>query len=129
MSVRYSVVVPVYNEELVIDECYKQIKTVMDSTEETYELIFVNDGSRDRTEEIISALCDCDSRVRLLSFSRNFGHQVAITAGMDASIGQAIVVIDADLQDPPQVILEMTCPWMWEIFAWLTEKFVTCLHP
>ncbi len=111
MVARYSIVIPVYNEELVIEECYKRIKATMDTTSEPYELLFVNDGSRDKTEAMVSDLCDRDPRVRLISFSRNFGHQIAITAGMEASTGQAIVVIDADLQDPPQVILEMIEKW------------------
>ncbi|MBE7022545.1 MAG: glycosyltransferase family 2 protein [Ruminococcaceae bacterium] len=111
MSIRYSVVVPVYNEELVIEESYRRLKAVMEQTGEAYELIFVNDGSRDKTEAMVSALCDRDACVRLLSFSRNFGHQIAITAGMEASSGQAVVVIDADLQDPPEVILEMIEKW------------------
>lgn len=111
MSTRYSVVVPVFNEELVVEESYKRLKAVMDTTGEAYELIFVNDGSRDKTEELVSGLCDRDSHVKMISFSRNFGHQTAITAGMDASSGQAIVVIDADLQDPPEVILEMIEKW------------------
>lgn len=107
----YSVIVPVYNEEFVIQETYKRLKKVMDSTEETYEMIFVNDGSRDRTLEIVRAICKKDKRVKLLSFSRNFGHQIAITAGMDYSGGKAVVVIDADLQDPPEVILKMIEKW------------------
>lgn len=109
--IRYSIVVPVYNEELVAKESYKRLKQVMDSTQEEYELIFVNDGSRDKTEEIISEICKQDKNVRLINFSRNFGHQTAITAGMDYSSGQAVVVIDADLQDPPEVILDMIAKW------------------
>ena len=109
--IRYSVVVPVYNEEEVARESYRRLKEVMDSTGEAYELIFVNDGSRDKTEEIITDICAEDPNVRLINFSRNFGHQTAITAGMDNSSGQAIVVIDADLQDPPEVILEMIEKW------------------
>lgn len=109
--IRYSVVVPVYNEEEVARESYKRLKNVMDSTGEAYELIFVNDGSRDKTEEIITDICAEDPNVRLINFSRNFGHQTAITAGMDNSSGQAIVVIDADLQDPPEVILQMIEKW------------------
>ena len=109
--IRYSIVVPVYNEEEVARESYKRLKNVMDSTGEAYELIFVNDGSRDKTEEIITEICAEDPNVRLINFSRNFGHQTAITAGMDNSSGQAIVVIDADLQDPPEVILEMIEKW------------------
>lgn len=109
--IRYSIVVPVYNEELVVEESYKRLKKVMDSTQEAYELIFVNDGSRDKTAEIVSGICAADSNVKLINFSRNFGHQTAITAGMDNSSGQAVVVIDADLQDPPEVILEMIAKW------------------
>jgi len=111
LSIRYSVVIPVYNEEPVIEESYKRLKAVMEQTKESYELIFVNDGSCDGTEQMISALCDLDKTVKLISFSRNFGHQTAITAGMEASSGQAVVVIDADLQDPPEVILEMIEKW------------------
>lgn len=109
--IRYSIVVPVFNEELVVEESYKRLKQVMDSTKEPYELIFVNDGSRDKTPEIVSGLCKMDPHVKLINFSRNFGHQTAITAGMDYSSGQAVVVIDADLQDPPEVILEMIAKW------------------
>ena len=111
MSVRYSIVIPAYNEELVIDESYKRLKAVMDTTNEEYELIFVNDGSRDKTGEMLSELCDKDKNVKMIDFSRNFGHQTAITAGMDNSSGQAVVVIDADLQDPPEVILDMIAKW------------------
>lgn len=107
----YSIVIPVYNEEEVVDECYKQMKEVMDSLKESYELIFVNDGSSDRTGEILRQYCKKDSRVKLIDFSRNFGHQVAISAGMDSAAGDAVVVIDADLQDPPRVIPEMIKKW------------------
>ncbi|WP_234117261.1 glycosyltransferase family 2 protein [Clostridium hydrogenum] len=110
-GIQYSIVVPVYNEELVIGETYKRLKKVMDSTEETYEIIFVNDGSKDGTVEIAKTICDMDSNIKLLSFSRNFGHQLAISAGMDNSSGNAVVVIDADLQDPPEVILKMIEKW------------------
>jgi len=107
----YSVVAPLYNEELVINEFYKRLKKVMDSTGEPYEIIFVNDGSRDRTLEISKQICKENKNVRLVSFSRNFGHQAAITAGMEYACGQAIIVIDTDLQDPPEVILEMIKKW------------------
>lgn len=110
-EVKYSIIVPVYNEELVIGETYKRLKKVMDSTEETYEIIFVNDGSKDGTVEIAKTICNIDKNIKLLSFSRNFGHQLAISAGMDYSSGNAVVVIDADLQDPPEVILEMIKKW------------------
>lgn len=107
----YSVVVPLYNEELVINECYRRLKDVMDSTKECYEIIFINDGSVDRTKESAEKICDKDESIKLINFSRNFGHQAAITAGTDLSLGDAIIVIDADLQDPPEVILNMIEKW------------------
>ncbi|WP_003545123.1 glycosyltransferase family 2 protein [Desulfotomaculum nigrificans] len=110
-KVTYSIVVPVYNEEEVIAETYARLKRVMDTTGEPYELLFVNDGSRDRTAQILSEICQKDSHVKLINFSRNFGHQIAITAGMDNALGQAVVVIDADLQDPPEVIWQMIEKW------------------
>lgn len=110
-SVVCSVVIPVYNEEEVVNECYSRIKKVMDSTNEKYEIIFVNDGSKDNTRQMLKEICRVDGNVKLIDFSRNFGHQSAITAGMNYSIGQAVVVIDADLQDPPEVILRMLEKW------------------
>jgi polyisoprenyl-phosphate glycosyltransferase len=109
--IQYSIVVPVYNEEEVIHETYRRLKNVMISTGEPYELLFVNDGSRDRTADILKEYSERDPSVILLDFSRNFGHQIAITAGMDYSRGKAVVVIDADLQDPPELILEMIEKW------------------
>ncbi|MGF9887886.1 glycosyltransferase family 2 protein [Priestia megaterium] len=109
--VKYSIVVPVYNEEEVIRETYRRLTEVMRSTKEAYELLFVNDGSRDLTAEIIKAYSEQDPAVVLLDFARNFGHQIAITAGMDYARGEAVVVIDADLQDPPELILEMIEKW------------------
>ncbi|MGG1638194.1 glycosyltransferase family 2 protein [Paenibacillus sp. MCAF9] len=110
-AVKYSIIVPMYNEEEVIEHTYERLKLVMDSTNECYELIFVNDGSKDRTVELISMICDFDPNVRMINFSRNFGHQIAISAGMDYAQGDAIVVIDADLQDPPEVIIDMIAKW------------------
>lgn len=110
-DVRYSVVVPMFNEEEVIEHTYKALVQVMDRTGEAYELVFVDDGSRDRTSEKAAAICEADARVKLVSFSRNFGHQIAITAGMDYALGDAIIVIDADLQDPPEVMLAMIERW------------------
>ncbi|GAB1807987.1 glycosyltransferase family 2 protein [Priestia megaterium] len=109
--VKYSIVVPVYNEEEVIHETYRRLTEVMRSTKEAYELLFVNDGSRDQTAEIIKEYSEQDPAVVLLDFARNFGHQIAITAGMDYARGEAVVVIDADLQDPPELILEMIEKW------------------
>ncbi|MZK48840.1 glycosyltransferase family 2 protein [Clostridium beijerinckii] len=107
----YSVIVPLYNEELVINQSYKRLKAVMDSTNESYEIVFVNDGSKDRTREIAEEICSRDENIKLINFSRNFGHQAAITAGMDLALGDAIIVIDADLQDPPEVMLKMIEKW------------------
>lgn len=108
---RYSIVVPVYNEEEVIRECWQRLSKVMGKTGEEYEIIFINDGSRDRTLELAEEICREDSAVRVINFSRNFGHQIAVTAGMEYSKGQAVVIIDADLQDPPEVILSMIEKW------------------
>lgn len=109
--IRYSIIVPLYNEELVIEETYKRLTEVMARTGEPYELVFVNDGSRDKTEQLAKQIIDKDKHVCLINFSRNFGHQTAISAGMDNARGQAVVVIDADLQDPPEVILQMIEKW------------------
>ncbi len=110
-KVIYSVIVPLYNEELVIDESYRRLKEVMDTTKETYEIVFVNDGSKDRTREKAEKICSNDENIKLINFSRNFGHQAAITAGMDLALGDASIVIDADLQDPPEVMLKMIEKW------------------
>lgn len=110
-DIRYSIVIPVYNEEALLEQSYRRIKQVLAMTGEPYELIFVNDGSCDRSVTLIKGFCDRDESVKLISFSRNFGHQVAITAGMDYAAGAAIVVIDADLQDPPELILKMIAKW------------------
>lgn len=110
-DIRYSIVIPVYNEEAVINQTYKRLKQVMDLTGESYELIFVNDGCEDHTPVMIKNYRDQDDNVKLITFSRNFGHQIAITAGMDYATGAAVIVIDADLQDPPELILEMIEKW------------------
>ena len=109
--IRYSVVIPAYNEELVIGECYQRLTEVMESTAKEYELIFINDGSRDTTPELLNKMAKRDSRVKVIHFSRNFGHQTAVSAGMDYAAGQAVIIIDADLQDPPEVILKMIEKW------------------
>lgn len=111
IKIIYSVVVPVFNEEEVINESYKRLKEVMDKTNESYELLFVNDGSKDKTANIIFEFHKKDSNVVLLNFSRNFGHQNAVTAGMAYARGDAIIIIDADLQDPPEVMLSMIEKW------------------
>lgn len=106
-----SIIVPVFNEELVVMESYKRLRKVMDEMKDPYEIIFVNDGSRDSTAPILNKICEEDKNIKLIDFSRNFGHQMAITAGMDYSSGEAVVVIDGDLQDPPEVIPEMLVKW------------------
>lgn len=106
-----SVVVPVYNEQEVIGETVKRLVGVLDGMSVDYEVVFVNDGSRDGTLSVLRPLCEADARLKLVNFSRNFGHQIAITAGMDMTRGDAVVVIDADLQDPPEVI-----PGMFEVW-------------
>lgn len=111
MDVLCSVVVPMYNEEEVLHETYRRLTEVMKNSGVSYEIVFVNDGSRDKTYSMLNEICDKDKRVKLLDFSRNFGHQIAITAGMDHSIGQCVVVIDGDLQDPPGLIPEMIKKW------------------
>lgn len=110
-DIHYSIVIPVFNEEAVIAQTYQRLKKVMDTTAEAYELIFVDDGSSDRSAPLIKGFCNQDNTVKLISFSRNFGHQIAITAGMDYAAGAAVVVIDADLQDPPELILTMIAKW------------------
>lgn len=110
-QVRYSIVIPVYNEEAVIHETYRRLTEVMIHTGEPYELLFVNDGSRDNSASVIKGFGQRDGSVKLINFSRNFGHQIAITAGMDYAAGDAVVVIDADLQDPPELVLEMIAKW------------------
>ncbi len=106
-----SIVVPLYNEEEVILETYKRLTGVMQSIGDDYELLFINDGSRDKTAHIAAEIAEKDAHIRLICFSRNFGHQIAITAGMDYARGDAVVIIDADLQDPPEVIPEMVAKW------------------
>ncbi|MFB0527749.1 MAG: glycosyltransferase family 2 protein [bacterium] len=107
----YSVVVPVYNEKEVLSELYKRMTSVMDKLGEPYEIVFVNDGSNDGSLELMKTLYSQDSRVKIINFSRNFGHQIAITAGLDYASGEAVITIDADLQDPPEVIPSLIDKW------------------
>lgn len=106
-----SVVVPIFNEAEGIPELYRRMSTVASRLSINYELIFVNDGSQDRSLDLLRVIQAKDPQVRVLSFSRNFGHQVAITAGMEYAQGEAVVVIDADLQDPPELIGPMLEKW------------------
>lgn len=108
---KYSVVIPAYNEEEVIYESHKRLKAVMDTCGDTYELVFVNDGSADKTYEMLKDISSKDPNVRVINFARNFGHQLAVSAGLEKSVGQAVIVIDADLQDPPEIMLQMIDLW------------------
>jgi polyisoprenyl-phosphate glycosyltransferase len=107
----YSIVIPVYNEAEVLPALYERLTRVLEGLLEPYEIIFVNDGSRDESPLLLRDFQARDRRVKFLSLSRNFGHQIAITAGLDYSSGQAAVVMDADLQDPPEVIPQLIEQW------------------
>jgi dolichol-phosphate mannosyltransferase len=111
MKITYSIVAPIYNELENIPELYKRISEVMNSTGEPWELVLVDDGSSDGSTDAIRQLAREDTCVRPVIFARNFGHQIAITAGWDYARGEAVVIIDADLQDPPELILEMAKKW------------------
>jgi glycosyltransferase involved in cell wall biosynthesis len=102
-----SVIIPIFNEELNIQSLYDRLKKVLIEITPSHELIFVNDGSKDKSIVLIKELAKKDSAVKYIDFSRNFGHQIAVTAGLDNSSGDAVVIIDADLQDPPELISEM----------------------
>ena len=106
-----SVVVPMYYEEEVAEECYNRLTSVMLKNNFKYELIFVNDGSTDKTPEILREIALKDHNSKVVNFSRNFGHQAAVTAGVQVAKGDAIVIIDADLQDPPELIADMVKLW------------------
>jgi dolichol-phosphate mannosyltransferase len=106
-----SVVVPVFDEEPILEVLHRRLTEVLARSGETFELVLVDDGSRDGSLAKMLALAAADARVRVVQLSRNFGHQIAITAGVDAARGAAVVLIDADLQDPPEVILEMLARW------------------
>ncbi len=106
-----SVVVPIYNEAPIISELHRRLTSALRSLPDAYELVFVNDGSADASPDMLRALVVSDSHARLINLSRNFGHQIAITAGMDHARGDAVVVIDADLQDPPEMIPELVAKW------------------
>lgn len=111
MTVTFSVVAPIFNEVENIPELYRRVREVMTATGEPWELVLVDDGSTDGSTERIRALAQEDKHVRPVIFARNFGHQVAITAGWDYARGQAVIIIDADLQDPPEVIPELIARW------------------
>jgi polyisoprenyl-phosphate glycosyltransferase len=111
MNPTISIIAPVYNELGNLDELYRRICEVMEGAGESWEMVLVDDGSSDGSSDIIRRLGEQDERIRPVIFARNFGHQIAVTAGLDYSRGDAAVIIDADLQDPPEVILEMMASW------------------
>ena len=107
-----SIIVPMYYEELVAYECYHRLKDVVNKIDfMDHEIIFVNDGSKDRTLSILKSIAKSDKSVKIIDFSRNFGHQAAVTAGLFNCKGDAVVIIDADLQDPPEIIPDMITKW------------------
>lgn len=108
---RYSLVIPIYNEEAVLPLLLRRIAQLLDRLDGPGEAIFVDDGSRDTSAIFLRGVAGEDPRFRLIELSRNFGHQIAITAGMDAARGEAVVVMDADLQDPPEIVLELVAKW------------------
>jgi glycosyltransferase involved in cell wall biosynthesis len=110
-DVRYSIVVPVYNEEAVLPILLKRLDALMDQLDGPAEAILVDDGSTDSGSIFLRARAKDDPRYRYIGLTRNFGHQIAITAGMDAASGEAVIVMDADLQDPPEVVHEMIARW------------------
>jgi dolichol-phosphate mannosyltransferase len=109
--VKYSIVIPLYNEEGILPLLVERLQEIMAQLDGTAEVVMIDDGSSDRTYSLAQAAATSDPRFKLIQFSRNFGHQMAITAGMDASSGDAVIIMDADLQDPPYVILQMIEKW------------------
>lgn len=109
---KISVIIPMYYEEEVAEKCYEKVTETLNNIKNyDYEIICINDGSKDRTLQILENIAKKDERLKILSFSRNFGHQCAVTAGLKFATGDAIVIIDADLQDPPELIPEMIALW------------------
>jgi dolichol-phosphate mannosyltransferase len=124
-KIEFSIIAPIYNEIGNIPELYRRVKETMDKAGEPWELLMVDDGSTDGSTDAIRKLAAQDEHVKPVIFARNFGHQIAVTAGLDYSQGQAMVIIDSDLQDPPEVILDMLAKWKegYEVvFAQRTER-------
>lgn len=124
LPLQFSVIVPIYNEQENILELYRRLTEVMTGLDEPYEFVFVDDGSRDQSLEMLSFIHSRDPRVRVISLSRNFGHQQAVSAGLDAVRGRAVIVMDADLQDPPEVIPQFVAKWRegFEVVYAIREK-------
>src|SRR6187399_2428939 len=109
-----SLIIPIFNEEKVIPELHRRLREVMADLEQvvrSWEVVFIDDGSKDQSLAMLREIGAAEPRYKVLSFSRNFGHQLAITAGLDRAEGDAVVIIDADLQDPPEVIKQMIGKW------------------
>ena len=124
-NIEYSIIAPIYNEIGNIPELYRRLKETMDKAGEPWELLMVDDGSTDGSTDEIRKLASIDEHVKPVIFARNFGHQLAVTAGLDYSQGKAVVIIDSDLQDPPEVILDMIAKWkegFEVVFAQRTER-------
>jgi glycosyltransferase involved in cell wall biosynthesis len=111
MKPTFTIIAPIFNELECLPELYRRIQTTIGKTGKEWEFILVDDGSTDGSTDIIRKLAQEDARIRPVIFARNYGHQIAVTAGMDYSRGDAVIVIDADLQDPPEVILELIAKW------------------
>jgi glycosyltransferase involved in cell wall biosynthesis len=110
-KIEYTIIAPIFNEIGNIPELYRRVKETLDQTGEIWELLMIDDGSTDGSTDEIRKLAAIDEHVKPVIFARNFGHQIAVTAGLDYSSGQAVVIIDSDLQDPPEVILDMIAKW------------------
>ncbi len=111
MTPVYSLVIPIYNEQAVLPMLLRQLDALLDALDAPAEAIFVDDGSQDASPIVLEAKARADRRYRFVKLSRNFGHQIAITTGMERAAGQAVIVMDADLQDPPEVVLDMIAKW------------------
>ncbi len=111
MKPTFSIIAPIFNETESIPELYRRVTEVMDGLGEPWELVLVDDGSSDQSPLLIRELAEKDSRIRPVMFARNFGHQIAVTAGLDYARGDAVVIIDSDLQDPPELIPELAARW------------------
>ena len=109
---KISIIIPMYCEEEVVEECYKRFTNMLQKLENyDYEILFIDDGSKDRTLELLEEIAKKDKKIKIISFSRNFGHQAAVTAGLKEVAGDAVVIIDADMQDPPELIPDMLKLW------------------
>lgn len=125
-----SIIIPFHNEQEVISECQQRISAAVKPLDMQVEMLYVNDGSKDETLAILIALMQQDERIKIIDLSRNFGKEIAMTAGLDAAKGEAVVVIDADLQDPPELIVEMVETWRKGfdvVYAKRTERKVKVL--